>query len=214
MEHFGAYAIPLVFVAFWLFVTSILGAMTGWFTLMKQFPNRSQRALLRLGQLSGNMGFGVAMNGILSLSVCPDGLRVGIWRIFGPFCRPFFVPWSQLTVSRREGFFGPRAELRFGHPEVGRLTVPGRIADRLGRAAAIHWPEPGPWPRESMAQIFRRLGVPLLIVVAIIVIALLLGVSLDSTGSWRASNFLGMLFPVVIVAIVLLIRFVFAIFRR
>ena len=28
------------------------------------------------------------MNGILSLSACPSGLRIGIWRIFGAFQRP------------------------------------------------------------------------------------------------------------------------------
>jgi hypothetical protein len=100
------------------------------------------------------MGLGVRMNRILNISVCPTGLRIGMMRVFGIWCRDFFVPWEEIRVSRKNGFLGQIAELQFGNPPAGTLRIPSYLADRLGRASLGRWPEPGPFPEETSSEVF------------------------------------------------------------
>lgn len=54
-------------------------------------------------------------------------------RIFGPFCRDFFVPWNEITITRGDRFFWKVAKLTFGQPSIGKLTVFADVADRMAR---------------------------------------------------------------------------------
>jgi hypothetical protein len=146
---------PLYFVALWLTVTTILAVLSGWFWLMAKFPNQAMEPILRVSWQSGSMGPGVSMRGILTLDVCPSGLRVGIMRVFGPFCRDFFVPWDHISVTRKTVLFWPVAKLQFGNPATGSLTISARVADRLARAAMGRWPETG---RSQKRRIAIRSG--------------------------------------------------------
>lgn len=142
----------------WLAITTLLGLLSGWYLLMQKFPNRNEKELLQLKYQSGSMGIGVNMNRVLKIGVCPSGLRIGMIRIFGIFCRDFFVPWQELRVTRKKGFLGQPAELRFGNPPIGRLRIPSHIADRLARAALDNWPETGPFPKETNTRAFTSIA--------------------------------------------------------
>jgi hypothetical protein len=157
IEQNSAVFFPLFFAALWLTVATVLAVLSGWFRLMARFPNQSDEPLLRVSGQSGSMGLGVAMRGVLTLSVCPGGLRIGIMRVFGPFCRDFFVPWDAVTVVRTRGLFLPVAKLQFGSPAIGSLTIPAHVADRLARAAAGLWPEAGSFSEETRNETLRRL---------------------------------------------------------
>jgi len=144
---------PFFFAALWVGISIALALKAHWFELARRYPDRTEEASLRLRFQSGRMS-GVAMSGILTLDVCATGLRVSIWRLFGPFSRPFFIPWSDLTVARRKMFFVLNvAELDFGR--IGNLIVPAHVADRLGGAAQSHWPEPDPFPQETSKRAFQ-----------------------------------------------------------
>ena len=156
---------PLFFIALWLAVTTVLAVLSGWFSLMTRYPNRNETPILKLRWQSGAMGMGVNYNGLLTLSVCPSGLRIGMFRIFGPFCRDFFVPWEEEFVDRTESWlFGKRAKIILG--STGRLTVFAAVADRLARALPERWPEKDAPAAETRNEIFRRLAKLWLIVTA------------------------------------------------
>jgi len=129
----------IAFPLLWFAVTLILSFLSGWFSLMERYPDRAEGALAVLACQSGALG-AVSMRGILKFSVCPSGLRIGIMRLFGPFCRDFFVPWDEITVKQAKQFFWKVATLTFGNPPSGRLTLLVGSADRLARAAGNHWP--------------------------------------------------------------------------
>lgn len=126
---------PVYFIAVWLAATTVLSLMSGWFGLMERYPDRREPALAKEGSLSGTMGWGVGLRGILTLGACQAGLRVTIWRIFGPFCRPLFVPWREITVRPITYFFQPMVRLSFGNPEQGVLRIDARVWERLSGAA-------------------------------------------------------------------------------
>ena len=139
----------LSFICLWLVVSTILDLQAGWYRLMEQYPDQAEEPILRLRWQSGTMGRGVNMRGILTLSVCASGLRVGMWRVFGPFCRSFLVPWESIRVVRKTGLFGWAVRLEFGNPPIGRLSIAAGTADRLARAATGRWPEATPLPERK-----------------------------------------------------------------
>jgi len=129
-------AIPLFFAVMWIGVTSLLSYLSGWFTLMQQFPDRDEKALLQLNWQSGFMGnLPVNFRNVLKVGVCPSGLRVGVLRIFGIFAHDFFVPWHALAAKKKEYWMWEVNELTFGKPEIGKLMLYGSTTDRLAEAA-------------------------------------------------------------------------------
>jgi hypothetical protein len=154
-QNFPLY-FPLFFVLMWLSVTTLLGVLSGWFVLMRHYPDRVETPVHTFSGQSGSMNR-VSMRSILKLSVCPSGLRVGIMRVFGPFCRDLFVPWNEMIVVREEKFFMRVARITIGQPIIGQLTIPAEVADRIARCADGHWPEVGPFPQEANGQAATRI---------------------------------------------------------
>lgn len=147
---------PIFFALLWFVVTTMLGFLSGWYALARRYPNQIEAPLLSLRGRSGMLS-GVSMKSILNLHACPSGLRIGMLRVFGPFCRDFFVPWDAIYVVRYERFFQRRVKLTFGNPIVGTLTLPAEVADQLARAASQSWPEGGAFPEESKGQAAARI---------------------------------------------------------
>src|SRR5260221_5491993 len=114
----------------------MLGFFSRWYFLMQQFPDWDEKPILQLKWQSGTMRFGVRMGGILRISVCPSGLRIGMLRVFGLFCRDFFVPWARIRVARKNCLFWQLADLKFGNSKWAKLAVSAGVADQIARAAA------------------------------------------------------------------------------
>lgn len=140
--------VGLLFLAGWA-----MGAQSGWYGLMRLYPDRDENPIRVFQGQTGWMNGGLSFNGVLTLSVCPTGLRVAVPGIFGPFSKPIFVPWGDIRVYRLTEYFMPAARMEFGQPAKGVLSVRVNTADRLSRAAGKNWPEPGPFPFESTGHI-------------------------------------------------------------
>jgi hypothetical protein len=138
-QNFPIY-FPLLFIVMWITVTTLLGFLSGWFALMRTYPDQEETPLQSFSWQSGSMNL-VGMRSVLNLSPCPSGLRLGMMRLFGPFCRDFLVPWDEISILRKDRFFMKVAQLSFGRPAIGKLTISADVADRLARAASSHWPE-------------------------------------------------------------------------
>jgi hypothetical protein len=133
---------PILFVGLWVSIGLILGMMSGWHRLQVRFPDRADEPLAKLGLQSAVMGAGVRMNSILTFTLCRGGVRIAIWRIFGFFCAPFYVPWRDLSIRPARSLLIPRALLEFGHPAIGRMNVSAKLAARLARAAEGEFSRP------------------------------------------------------------------------
>ncbi|WP_309621774.1 hypothetical protein [Novosphingobium sp.] len=145
---------PFLFVGLWVGSTALLGAMSGWYRLQDRFPDRpEQQPIIRLRFQSASFGdsrFAVANYGnCLRYDVCPSGLRVGISRIFGPFSRPFFVPWSQIKIEKKSFLGLPHYilgayRLGLGNPEETSLNIYDRAARRIEAASGGNFRLPSP----------------------------------------------------------------------
>lgn len=159
IEQWFPYAFPLFFVGMWLCITSILGFLSGWFSLQYQFPDEGdEEPLLKLGGQSGSMGIGVSMSGILRLRAYPSGLGIGIPRLFGPFQKPLKIPWSEIEALNSSSFLLPMAKLQLGRRTGGQLKISARswskLVDAARQSTAIATPMPNAErvSRQSTAQ--------------------------------------------------------------
>jgi hypothetical protein len=157
------YGFPIVFVGAWLAITWALANRSGWLDLARRFPDRSDAPVLRLWWRSGWMSGRVSFTNCLSFTACQSGLRVGIFRMLGPFSRSFLVPWRELDViAHRSG-----AELRLGKPALGTLIVSVQTANRLARAVPDYWPSAGMLPEPTVGAVLRRIWLVWAIITAL-----------------------------------------------
>ena len=147
---------PLFFIVMWITVTTLLGFLSGWFVLMRTYPDRAEAPLQSFSMQSGSMNL-VGMRSVLKLSPCASGLRLGMMRLLGPFCRDFLVPWNEISITRKDQFLMKVAQLSFGRPAIGKLTISVDVADRLARAAGGHWPETELSPERSEGAAVSRI---------------------------------------------------------
>jgi hypothetical protein len=206
--------IPLFFVAGWLTVTTAAALLSGWFRLVAEFPDQPIEPILRfrgqsgvMGLGIGWMGLGVGMNGVLNLSVCPTGLRVGMMRIFGPFCRDFFVPWERIAVVRKTIVVWPLAKLQFGNPAVGTLSLHAVTADRIARAVTDRWPEKGPFPEEKRGDTIRRLLAQWAVITSIAALSIILVQLAIAPSEHRLPILVAILVPAWVCGLAFVLRF-------
>lgn len=128
---------PLVFAAFWIFVTQLLAKMSGWSALQDRYPDRpDEPAQLTLRFQTASIGAKrVNYKNCLTLSATSTGLRVSVWRLFGLFQSPFLVPWEQIQAEPVRVLLLKGMLLRFGNPEVGQMIVSAGTWERLVEAS-------------------------------------------------------------------------------
>ncbi len=144
MDSFAAAWAPIIlpffFIGFWLFITTTLAVMSGWFGLRARYPDTGEEPLVRRRVGSASMGLGVHLRGMVTLAACPGGLRISVNRLMAPFQRPLLIPWNEIEAEDARSFFEPVVRLRLGRPQIGRLTIGVRdweaIRDHAGGPVA------------------------------------------------------------------------------
>jgi hypothetical protein len=205
-QNFALY-FPLFFVLLWLTITTLLGFLSGWFALARTYPDRDEAALRTFAGQSGSMAL-VGMGGVLRLSVCPGGLRLGMLRIVGPFCRNIFVPWNELGVARKERFLMKAVQITFGQPVVGTLTISAELADRLARAAAGHWPEADPIAIDAGGEPVSRILKQWVVKTILASVFFIVATRMMSPWQRPPSAMLLILFPATILGISAIVQYV------
>ncbi len=152
-----ALLLPLYVLALWILVTTATGAMSGWYALRRRFPDRPEAPQKTLRGVSGMMGSRVMMRGVLAVSACPSGLRIAITRAFGPFCRPVFIPWSEIGAAPATVLFTPMMRLSLGRDARETLWLYPSTFARLA-AAAPTLPEARLGPDPTNADVVRGLA--------------------------------------------------------
>ena len=208
MNFLRTYILPLAFIVLfallWLGISTLLGSLSGWYGLMGRYPDRTEPPMLALKNQSGRLGM-VRMSGVLHLSVCSSGVRIGIMRLFGPLCRDLFVPWASIRVSREDGFFARTAILDLGS---GRLSLPAEVADRLARAAGNRWPETGgPFPEETDAALRSRFLKQWLAMTTFAATFFVFAPLIMAPASARPPVLVAILFPAVVFGVSFLVQY-------
>ena len=131
-----AISFPFLFVAAWFLATTLLGFLSGWFSLQAWYADEAnEKPILKLGWQSGSMGFGVNFSNCLTIAATRTGLSLRVWRLFGLLQRPLLIPWSEITATPKRFLFVRSVRLEFGRPPSGSLRIKEQTWNRLIAAA-------------------------------------------------------------------------------
>lgn len=197
---------PFLFAGAWLAATTMLGFLSGWFNLQQWYEAPADQPLLKLRGQSGWMGVGVSFGGCLTLSAHRHGLGIAVWRIFGPFQRPFLVPWNEIEAQPSKTLFTPMVKLGLGEPAVGTLKISAqswsRLVEAAGPAVGLSFKSV---PPPSRGLIARGLFIEWLVIVAFFAVFFTFAAQ---TGDEAEAIPIGIIaFPAVAFGIVQLIRY-------
>jgi hypothetical protein len=98
------WAFPLL----WVFVTAMLGLMSGWARLSRAFSRKAQVEGERFRFASGSMGWAnvpVRYTNCLFITVNAEGFRLSILFPFRLMSPPLFIPWSSVVAAEEKGAF-------------------------------------------------------------------------------------------------------------
>ena len=189
------------FVLLWLLISVILGFFFGWYSLMRAFPDRPYEEALAIFKGESGMVGSVSMHGILKLSLCPSGLRVGIMKLFGPFEKDFLVPWNAIAVSRKKMLGWRYAELYFGI--YGKLRISDLLADRFWQTIPQSWPEKGTPEAVTSKRVFQYYFLQWLVLTTIASAFFIIAPRIAGRGSGNYPPVLvAILFPAIAIALV------------
>ena len=121
-------------VGLWVLFAWVNGTISGWFKLQTRYPDCEEIPFKTLRFQTAAMGQIANYPSCLRFDLCPNGMRISVWRVFGLFQRPFFVPWGQINVTLRKTLLFPYhsyVQLTFGKSAVGKLNIKSSTLARI-----------------------------------------------------------------------------------
>lgn len=199
----------LLLVPMWFASVALLGIVSGWRALVRKYPNRPEKALLQLDGQSGAMGVGIQLKRILSFSVCPSGLRVGVQRLPGVFLQGFFVPWNEIKLGKRRTLSSFLITFAFGNPTVGSIHISQQLFNDLVCGSLGQWPDLPELPKESILDILAYEFRFWIIWTCVTVTFLIIAPRLISYGGPQPSVLEGIVIPTITLGVICIARSIY-----
>jgi hypothetical protein len=137
--YFALFFVP-GFIGLWMAVLVILSHIGGWASLADQYrctePFEGSRWNFERGQFRWIAGY----NNCLTMGADPRGLFLGIFPLFRVAHPPLFIPWREISVSRKKIFRVKYVRLLLGNELKIPLTISEPLAQKLQAAAGSSWP--------------------------------------------------------------------------
>jgi len=141
--HIPPALFPVLLLAVWAVVLSLLALLGGWRELARCYPANLPFSGKRWWFQSGNMR-AVNYGGCLIIGANAEGLHLAVLFPFRPGHPPIFIPWSQVSAreTTRWRFFR-FVELRFSAAPNVPLQIHRGLADKIEQHVGAAWPRAG-----------------------------------------------------------------------
>jgi hypothetical protein len=131
---------PLSMIGFWLFVTRLLAAMSGWSSLADTYRGALSSITASEPMASGRIsrfGFPVSYNHVLSVDAGDEGVQLTLFRLLAFGSPPLAIPWSHVADARNNKWLGMIDQFTFRPAQSSvKITLTGRAARMLRDEAA------------------------------------------------------------------------------
>jgi hypothetical protein len=146
MEQFGGLGFALYFLLLWSAVALLISWIGGWSSLAQHFRHTGRFSGPRWYFQSAGMRWHTGYRNCLTVGANHEGLYLSILFLFRIRHPPLFIPWNEISVSRKWSLFylGPFVEMRLGRELGIPLRVRRRLGDNLKEAAGGSWPLESP----------------------------------------------------------------------
>lgn len=121
-------------------VLFVISWWSGWAMLARRFRDRSKFTGSRWRFQSGQMRWMCGYNNCLTVGANSEGLFLSILPIFSLFHPPLFIPWTEISYTKKTSFFSAGVRFQLGNEFYAPLWVREQLAERLRGAAGGSYP--------------------------------------------------------------------------
>ncbi len=136
-DFFLLFVVVLASVGAIMLVVSHLG---GWASLAERYPAQEPFSGPCWNFQCGQFRWFASYNNCLTVGADPRGLFLWILWPFRVGHPPLFIPWADISVSRKKVLWINQVKFLLGHETRIPLTISDRLAERLRSAAGASWP--------------------------------------------------------------------------
>jgi hypothetical protein len=127
-------------VGLWLVIVFLIGQFSDWAALAGEFRSTENFTGSRWHLQSGQFRWLGSYNNCLTVGADPRGLYLSVFPLFRPGHPPLFIPWNEITVSRRKVLWIRQVRFLLGHGLQIPLTVREGLEQKIQGAAGSSWP--------------------------------------------------------------------------
>ncbi len=121
-------------------VSFLISWWSGWAMLARRFRFRSKFTGLRWRFQSGQMRWMCGYNNCLTVGANSEGLFLSMLPFFSLFHPPLFIPWTEISYTKKTSFFLAGVRFQLGNGFYAPLWVREQLAERLRGAAGGGYP--------------------------------------------------------------------------
>ena len=129
----------VVFPLFWSTIAFLLSRIGGWGSMAEAYPYREPLIVQCFSLQSAILRLATNYNAVLKICADEQGLYFSVMFLFRPGHAPFFVPWEEISGTKKQYFLYPVVDLRFQRTPNLPFRVYKRTADRLVEVANGRW---------------------------------------------------------------------------
>ncbi len=127
-------------VGLWVVVLIVISHLGGWASLAEQYRGLEPFAGSSWSFQSGQFRWLANYNNCLTIGADPRGLFLSVFPLFRVAHPPLFVPWREISVSRKRIFWVNQVKFLLGNELKIPLTIRESLAQKLQTAAGSSWP--------------------------------------------------------------------------
>ncbi len=129
----------IVFPLFWSAVVFLISRMGGWGSMAEAYTYHEPRSARCFSMQSAILRLSSNYNGVLKICADEEGLYFSVNFFFRPGHSPFFVPWGDISGTKKSYVFYQVVGLRFQRTPNLPFRIYKRTADKLVTAANGRW---------------------------------------------------------------------------
>jgi hypothetical protein len=133
------FAFSVVFPLFWATIAFLISRLGGWGSMAEAYPYREPLIVQCFPLQSAILRFMSNYNAVVKICADEQGLYFSVMFLFRPGHAPFFVPWEEISGTRKQYFLYPVVDLRFQRTPNLPFRVYKRTADKLVEAGNGRW---------------------------------------------------------------------------
>ena len=128
------------FALFWLGIVWLIAWVAGWPQLHEKYPGKQGWNEQCWSLQSAVFRAWVSYRNILKVCVDPEGLHLSVMFPFSVSQKPLFIPWIDVTVTKKRWGFVNGFELRFQQVPNVPIRITKSLAKRIAEGANEAWP--------------------------------------------------------------------------
>jgi len=129
----------VVFPLFWSAIVYLISRLGGWGSMAEAYPYHEPLSAQCFSMQSAILRFSSNYNGVLKICADDEGLYFSVFFLFRPGHSAFFVPWGEISGTKKSYFFYKMIDLRFQRTPDLPFRIYQSTADKLVAVANGRW---------------------------------------------------------------------------